>query len=176
MSTPITEQVHTESIEKPAIVASLASYALLGAGAVLLLSLIELVDVNIQLTPVFESFTERLILSSYLSMNLAVGAVIGLIIGISARSASILRRWFCSLLARGRKANLALQAAAWLLVCGLSALLLRQQAHVRGYSKGIVRELEKLEIIRHPLLNHERAASYLLVGGLVLACSLVWMI
>src|SRR6185295_9131126 len=67
-------------------------------------------------------------------------------------------------------------AAIWLFLCGLSALLLTRQAHVRGYSKGIIRELEKLEMLRHPLLNHERAASYLLVGGLVVACSLVWVI
>jgi arylsulfatase A-like enzyme len=176
LSSPINQPVHAERIEKPGIIPSLASYALLGAGAVLLLGLIELVDVNIQLSPVFESFTERLVLSTYLSMNLAVGAVIGLIVGISARSGSILKRGVCELLLRGRKANITLRAASWLLVCGLSALLLNQQAHVRGYSKGLIRELEKLAIIRHPLLNHERVASYLLVGGMVAVCSLVWMI
>ena len=180
MSTPITQPVPAEPVEKPATVASTvaspASYALLGIAAVLLLSLIELVDVNIQLTPVFESFTERLVLLAYLSMNLAVGAVIGLIVGLSANSASILKRGLCSLLMRGRKPNMTLLAAAWLFLCGLSALVLNQQAHVRGYSRGIIRELEKLTILRHPLLNHERAASYLLVAGLIASCSLVWMI
>ena len=176
MSTPLAPQIQTDSLEDPSIVTSLARNALLGVGAVLLLSLIELVDVNVQLTPVFEAFTDRLVLSTYMSMNLAAGALIGLIVGASARSGSMLNRWICSLVARGGRAGFVLRAAVWLLLCVLSALVLTRQAHVRGYSKGIIRELEKLEVLRHPLLNHERAASYLLVGGLVVACSLVWMI
>ncbi|HXG90978.1 MAG TPA: hypothetical protein VNN73_01250, partial [Blastocatellia bacterium] len=47
--------------KKTSLRAALARYAIAGFAAALLLSLVEWIDLNIQLTPVFDSFTERLI-------------------------------------------------------------------------------------------------------------------
>jgi len=63
-------------------VRSLADYAKLGAASALFLSLLELIDVHYQLTPVLRGVSERLVFSSYFSLNVAGGAAIGGIVGL----------------------------------------------------------------------------------------------
>src|ERR1051325_5152786 len=52
------------------VMTSLAHHALLGLAASALLGLVEWVDLNIQLTPVFESAPDRLVMATYLTLNL----------------------------------------------------------------------------------------------------------
>src|SRR6185436_9481641 len=82
---------HETEKNKPLLI-SLGSYAMLGAAAAFLLALVEWIDLNIQLTPVFESFTERLVFTSYFSLNLLVGGGFGLLVGLFVHAATFLKR------------------------------------------------------------------------------------
>ena len=55
---------HQEPEKNKSWLASLGGYATLGAAAAFLLALVEWIDLNIQLTPVFASFGERLVFTS----------------------------------------------------------------------------------------------------------------
>ncbi len=152
------------------------NYALAGAAGFLLLSLIELVDLNIKLTPVFNSFSDRLVLAAYASLNLFVGAIIGALIWLFARLLSLVKNSLVRLLAPIQRLPSLHNLVAGLLVTGLAAILLNQYPRINQYVIGLIRELEKFDALRNTLLNHERAASYLLIYGFLIAASLLWMI
>lgn len=155
------------------LITSLRSYALAGAAASFLLWFIEWIDLNIQLTPVFASFYERLIFSSYFGLNLLGGSVIGLLVGFAAHSASWLTATLQRVIAGRRDIKPVYRLGVYLIVCAIGALLLKQQAHIHGYVLGLIREAEKIPLLTVPLLNHERSTSYLTLTGLIIACSLV---
>jgi arylsulfatase A-like enzyme len=152
------------------------NHALAGAAGFLLLTLIEWVDTNIQLTGIFESLAERIVFSAYLSLNVLVGALVGIIVGITAWA---VRRAGTGLLAFPDKApatrNL-IRLLAGLAAVVSSGVLLNWQPRAHRYFAGMLREAEKIELLRDPLLNHERSSAYLLSIGLVLACSLIWIV
>src|SRR5262245_21716294 len=104
---------------------SIRNYVLLGAMTALALSLIELVDVQIQLTPVFASFRERLILAAYTGLNVFIGAIIGLLIGLFVSLTSFLKDRLARLLSRGNP-SLPLELGAGLFIFVLAAILLKQ--------------------------------------------------
>src|SRR5215470_19120685 len=79
---------------------TLMNYAFAGAAASIVLALIECVDMNIQLTPVFKGPVERLILASYLGVNVLVGAVLGIVIGLFTITAEGLAGGLANILAR----------------------------------------------------------------------------
>lgn len=56
------------------------------------------------------------------------------------------------------------------------AALLRQQAHVHGFLIALIREAEKIDFLRDPLLRNEQLVSDLLATALVVGCTLVWLI
>jgi hypothetical protein len=152
----------------------LTSYGLLGAGAALLLAVVEWVDVNIQLTPVFQSFSERIQFSTYFSFNLAVGGLIAILVGASASIGSFVTSGMTSLIARRKEAAPLYRHAAWLGACLLAGAVLNQQPEIHAYVKGLIRELEKFDLLRELLLNHERSTSYMLAAGLVAFCAAAW--
>ena len=154
----------------------MGKYALLGFGSALFLSLIELIDTNVQLTPVFNSFPERLVFAAYFSMNLAGGSVIGLLVGSFALAASYLKRLLQAAMARANAPAIIGKGVAGLAVCSLAGFLLNQQPHVSAYAVAVLREGEKFKTLRKPLLADESGYSYLLVTGLVIACSIIWML
>src|SRR5215211_8056261 len=78
-------------IENPSLLSSIRRYELLGAIAACLLSLIEWLDLQIQLTPVFASFTERIVFTSYFGLNILVGATLGLLLGLFVHATSFLK-------------------------------------------------------------------------------------
>jgi hypothetical protein len=160
--------------EPESLLASLRNYALTGGAASLLLSLLELVDLNIQLTPVFESFVERIVLLAFFSMNLLGGLAIGLLVGLFAGSFNFLRGALERALARVIEAQSIRRLLASLSIAALAAFLLNQQHHINRYVIGLLREAEKIPLLKDPLLNHERSLSYLTVMGLVLGCALIW--
>ncbi|MFY9609536.1 MAG: sulfatase [Blastocatellia bacterium] len=162
----------TETHASPPV--SVTTYALAGGAAYLLLSVIEWVDLNIQLTPHFDSFLERAILSAYLSVNILVGLVVGLLAGLFAHAAAFSKSNAQRALARGDKPSTLHRLVAWSAVAAAAAILLNQQPHINGYVIGLIREAEKFSSLRTTLLNHERSASYLIVMALVVTCTLVW--
>jgi arylsulfatase A-like enzyme len=155
---------------------SLRNYALTGAAASLLLSSIEWIDLNFQLTPVFQSTSERLVLTSYLSLNLVVGAVIGALVGICAHSASFLNRRAQSALGRRGEPQNQRKLVAGLAVAAASAIVLNQQPHIHGYAVALLREIEKFPHLGGPVVAVELLCSYLVVMGLIVGCSIIWML
>jgi hypothetical protein len=155
--------------------ASLWNYALVGAAAALLLGSIELVDLNVRLSPVFESFTERAVFCSYFSLNVVGGLVVGLFVGFVVHTASLLKRTAQTAMARAHKVRLVHKLVAGAGVSAIAAFLLNQQPQIHGHAVEIIREAEKFESLTTLLLNHERSASYLFLMAVVAGCSLLWM-
>jgi sulfatase-like protein len=163
--------------EEPArFLASLRDYALVGAAAALLLGSIELIDLNVRLSPLFESFTGRAIFCSYFSLNIVGGLLLGLFVGLFVYMASLLMRTAQTAMARGQKVSPIHRLAAGAGIIAISAVLLNQQPQVHGYVLGIIREAEKFETLTVSLLDHERSTSYLVLMAFVAGCSLLWMI
>src|SRR5262249_62131309 len=71
-----------QGFRSASLLGSLLNYSLLGGGAALLLAIVELLDLNVTLTPIFQSLFERLLFGSYFSLNLIEGLIIGLCVGI----------------------------------------------------------------------------------------------
>ena len=161
--------------QKKRIVASALNYALIGAGASLLLGILEFVDVNIRFSPVFESFSERAIFGAYFSLNLTVGLLIGLVVGLIIESASILQQIGERLIAKFGNVRVIHRVIVLLGVSGFFAVVLNQQPQIHGHVREIIREAEKFEALRTTLLNHERSTSYLLLMTIVVASALLML-
>jgi len=154
---------------------SLWNYALLGGAAALLLSLVELVDVNFRLTPEFQSLTERSSFGAYFSLDIIGGLLIGLLVGVCVLAGSALKGSVQTILAGFRAPKALHRRVAAVVVCAFSAIVLNQQPEVHGYVLEIIREAEKFDSLTVPLLSHERATSYLMLMAFVVGCSLLWM-
>ncbi|MGA9769415.1 MAG: sulfatase [Blastocatellia bacterium] len=170
------DQVFERTEKQSSLVSSLGNYALLGAASALLLGLVEWVDLSVQLTPVFTSLSERLTFTSYFSMNLLVGSVIGLLIGLFAHTASLLKRFIQTRMARGGDVKLAHKLIAGLIVALFAAIGFTQQPQIQRYATGLLREAEKFPHMARPLLAVEYVLSYLVVLGLIIGCSIIWML
>ena len=155
---------------------NLKKSVLLGMAATFMLGLIEWADLNVILTPVFASFTERLTLTAYLSLNLLVGSLIGLAAGTFALALTSLNKLIQSRLSGGVRTRIAHKLASTTLVFIIAGLLLNQQPHVHGYVVGLMIEAQKLPYLYGQLLPYEKVLSYLVVIGLVAACSLTWFV
>jgi arylsulfatase A-like enzyme len=165
-----------QTIHQPSQVISLVNYALAGLAATFLLSFIEWVDLNIQLTPVFESASERLAFTSYFSLNLLAGSIIGLLAGLTVHAASFLKRHLQSLFAGSGKPRASHTLIAGLIAAALAAVLLNQQPQIHGFALALLREAEKFRHLAKPLLMFETLFSYLVVMGLFIGCSMAWML
>jgi len=153
----------------------LLRYAIAGGAAAWLLAVIEWVDASIRLSPVFASTGERLIFSAYFSLNLLSGAVIGLAVGAAFIVGTALQDKLAGLATRW-SARWPSRLIAGLFVCGLFAFALNQQWYVYRFAMALIREGEKIESLNVPLLNHERATSYLiLLTFVIFAAILGWL-
>jgi arylsulfatase A-like enzyme len=163
-----------ESWKSSSFWGSIRDYGLLGSAAALLLATVELVDLNVTLTPIFRSLFERLLFGSYFCLNLIEGMIIGLCLGIFVHIFLILK----GIVERGlaRKTPAAGHGLiAWIIVSAVAAFFLNQQPQIRGHAYEVIREAEKFESLTNILLNHERSVSYLLLMGVVMACSVLWI-
>ncbi len=155
--------------------ASLTNYALAGAAAAFLLAVVELVDLNVRLAPLFQSLAERAAFCSYFSLNIVGGLVGGLFVGLFAHTAAFLTRTALGTIARRKKVGLVDRLIAGAGVFAAGAFLLNQQPQIHGHAIEILRETEKFEVLTVTLLNHERAGSYLLLMAVVSGCWVLWM-
>lgn len=165
----------TGSPQKTIWLATVKNYALAGAAGFLLLTLLEQLDLNWRLTPVFAGAADRFVLLAYASLNILVGAIIGLIAGLSSIPFSTLCR-----VVEKATGRLKLNRLRWLFApfavlfaAGIAAILLNQFSRINSFIIGLIRELEKLRPLRDTLLNHERATSYLILMALVTFCALL---
>lgn len=152
---------------------SLRNYALAGLAAVALLSLIEWVDLNIRLTPIFESSSGRLVLTSYFSLNLLAGAIIGVFIGLVASAGSWLNARLQRLITRNRRQTPAHALLAGLVIAAIAGGLLYFQPGVFRFTLGAIREAEKISLARL-LLKAERLFTYFSIIGMLIGCWAVW--
>jgi arylsulfatase A-like enzyme len=149
---------------------SLTRYAGAGFTAALILTLIELIDLNISLTPEFDSFGERLPFVLYFSLNLLVGAIIGLMIGIVAHMASFLMR--AGKISGKTKPVYKLIAGTFIAIIVAVAVNFQPQAH--SYITGLIIEAQKLPYLYGRLLKYDKLLSLLIVMGLFISCWIVW--
>lgn len=131
-------------------------------------------DVNVRLTPVFQSALERVAFCSYFSLNAIGGLLIGLSVGVVANVASLLNRSILTIIARGKPAGPLHTLVVAGGLCAIASLLLNQQPQFHGYVFEIIREAEKFESLTVRLLNHERATSYLILFAVVAGCAILW--
>lgn len=170
-SHPIESQT---AIDKPSLISLLRRTATLGAVAALLLSLIEWLDLQIQLTPVFVSLTERLIFTAYSSLNILVGTVLGLLLGLFVYATTYLTDRLAKLMARHDRPQLLYHWLAGVGIFILAAILFKQQPRLHAYLIELLREAEKVEAVRDYLLNHERSTSYAMMLAYLIGCWLLW--
>ena len=154
-------------------IGSLRSYVLAGFAAVALLSSIEWVDLNIKLTPIFESFSERLVLTSYFSLNLVGGAIVGLIAGLVALLGSSLNKRLKRLIAPDRRQTAAQTLLVGLVIAAFAGGLVYFQPGVFRFTLGAIREAEKISLARL-LLKAERLFTYFSITGMLICCWAVW--
>lgn len=148
-------------------------FALTCAGASLLLAVVELVDLNIRLTPVFRSVIERAAFVSYFSLNVISGLLIGFCVGVVAQTGTVLARAIRSAFPKARVATLLSGAVAAAIVCAIAAFLFNQQPQIHGHALQIIRQGEKFESLTQRLLYHERAVSYLILFAVAAGCAVL---
>jgi arylsulfatase A-like enzyme len=152
---------------------SLKNYSLAGACASLLLLLIEWTDLNIQLTPVFRTPVERLTFTAYLSLDVVVGALIGLLVGLFALVGGKVVSLIESKLTRGRLLTTRTRFLSLLITGMLASILLSLQPQLRGYVSGLIIEAQKLPYIYGKLLPLEFYLIPVIIFGLLGACWVV---
>jgi hypothetical protein len=154
---------------------ALWNYALVGAAASLLLGFIELVDVNFRLAEELQSVSERGIFCSYLSLNIAGGFLIGLLVGLCVQAFLLLNSTIQRIIARGKAVKPIHELGSGAMVFAIAAVVLNQQPQAHAYVLTIIREAEKFGVLTVSLLNHERSTSYLILMAFVAGCSVLWM-
>lgn len=148
----------------------------MGASANILLAAIELVDLNIQLSPVLRSPVERAIFASYFSVNLLVGAVIGLSVGLVGLAGSRLKRIFEMRFTRHAEAGRALKLCAGIALALIAGVLLNFQQDIHSYVSGMLIEAQKLPYVYGKLLKREAYLAPLSISSLLVACWITWTI
>ncbi|MGH9825420.1 MAG: sulfatase-like hydrolase/transferase, partial [Blastocatellia bacterium] len=163
-------------MDRPTSFRQVGSYVLAGVGASLILGAIEWTDLTVRSTPYLHSFVQRLVLTSYFSIDILVGALLGLAVGLSVFVAATVNGVFT------RAAGLVV-VESWfgrlisvILTCSIFAMILVQHSRVKTYAMAQLREAEKTSFLNQPLLYHERAASYLLVFAMLAGCWVLWRI
>src|SRR4030095_3122028 len=146
------------------LVKSLGNYALLGGAAALLLATVELLDLNVTLSPNFRSFSERLLFASYFALNVIVCFIVGFGVGMFVQI-SVFAKGIIERAVTRKEPGVVHGLVGGLIVAGLAAFILNQQPQIRGHAYEIIREAEKFESLTNILLNHERSVSYLLLMG-----------
>ena len=154
----------------------LKSCTLIGAAGFLLLNLIEQIDLNLRLNSVFASVSGRVVLLIFSSVGILFGALAGFVTGLSIILYSTISVGIKRALIRLKVPRALAYLAALLFTAGLAAILLNQLQRINLFIIGMIREFEKLRVLRDTLLNHERSTSYLMLMGIVTICALTVII
>jgi arylsulfatase A-like enzyme len=117
---------------------------------------------------------ERLVFTAYLSLNIFVGAVLGLLLGLFVHATTFLKDKLAKLIARRQRPQRLYDLIAGLFVFVIAAILFKQQPRLHAYLIELIREAEKIEPIRNYLLNHERSTSYVLMLAYLLGFWFLW--
>lgn len=184
MTTPELRPIRTEepvpadnnpivSLNKPSRFIAIKNFALAAAAGFFLLNVLEQLELNWRLNSVFASASDRFVLLAYSSINILIGAIVGLVAGVGMFLVSAIYRFSERALSRLRLPTSVCSALALMFSSGVAAIILNQLSRINTFTIGVIRELEKIRPLRETLLNHERSASYLMLMAIVLACSLI---
>jgi arylsulfatase A-like enzyme len=146
----------------------------MGASASALLAAVELVDLNLQLTPVLKSPGERAILAVYFSLNLLIGSLIGLLVGTSGLVGSRMKLMLENRFPQHGRARPALKLSAGFVVALIAAALLNFQPDIHSYVSGLLIEAQKLPYVYGRLLKREAYLDPLVIAGILVACWITW--
>jgi len=149
---------------------SLFDYSLTGGSALLLLTLVEMIDINSRSSAPFQSLAERFTLLSYGGLNALSGLLIGMLMGFLVIAASLLTRGAARVITAADRPRLRHRLLIALNIWALIAFALNQQPDVNRYIIGVLREGEKIDSLRNTLLHHERAYAYAVMLGIVFGC------
>ena len=156
--------------------APILRYALLGLVSTALLSLIEGVDVTIQLAPIFTATSDRLTFISYFSVNLLSGALIGWLVGVLVHGTTFVKRHAQDIFAHRSTLRRRHKLAAMLMTAAPLTILLNLQPQIHAFAISLLREAEKFPHLGRVLYTNEKRFAYLVVLGLIICAALVWMI
>jgi hypothetical protein len=159
--------------EKSTLVALLKNYAFVGALGFFALSLIEQLDLNFRLEAELASITQRFVLFAYSSINVLVGALVGLLIGGAVFFFSTIKRLVEKAMSWNKLPGSLHATFATLFVAAVTAILLNQFSPVNSLIIGVLREIGKLRLLRDTLRNNESVASYLMLIAIVTVCALL---
>ena len=154
----------------------LGKHALAGAAANVLLAAIEFADLNFQLTPVLRGPSERVILAAYFGVNILVGSVLGLLVGIFEFAGSLLKQILERRLAHSGETRPTLKVAAGVVVAVVAGALLNFQPEIHSYASGMLIEAQKLPYVYGRLLKREVFLAPLLIASILVACWITWTI
>ncbi|HEY7913090.1 MAG TPA: sulfatase-like hydrolase/transferase [Blastocatellia bacterium] len=167
MSKPTTQPASNEiTADKSSFWDAPLKCAAAGLAAAFLMSYIEWVDIQIRLTPELESIAERLLFTSYISLNLIVGLMAGFIIGLLAATARAVRQ---------RVEPRSNKLISWVALASLGAIILNQHPRVHDLALGLLREAEKVPRLGRPIVILEPLLTYFVVAALLIAGSLLWI-
>lgn len=149
-------------------------YSLTGAGANLLLGIIERLDLLPRTTPKLDTIYQSFTLTSYYSLVIVAGLLIGFAVGVAVLAGSAVTAFIRTLLQRiGFRFYLS-GLLSFAVACGVFAIVLDLYPPVVLYVKTQIREAEKVHFLNQPLLNHERITSLVIVFGLLACCWMLW--
>lgn len=149
---------------------SLFDYSLTGGSALLLLTLVEMIDINSRSSVPFQSLAERFGLLSYGGLNALSGLLIGMLMGLLVITASLLTKGAARVVTAADRPRMRHRLLIALNIWALIAFALNQEPHVNRYIIGVLREGEKIDSLRNTLLHHERAYAYAVMLGIVFGC------
>ncbi|HMG35235.1 MAG TPA: sulfatase [Blastocatellia bacterium] len=156
------------------IASSLARYSLAGSLAALLLAVIEIIDLQVHLSPEFNSFRERLIFAAYFSLCPVSGAAIGLIIGVVALAGSVLQTFTRKLLTGRIGTERRVEVAAAAVAAAVIVAVFIVQTQSKAYVSGLIIEAQKLPYLYGRLLKHQAILIVAILLGLLVACRIFW--
>ena len=156
------------------VVKRVSLFALMGASANAFLAVIELVDLNLQLTAVLRSPGERATLAAYFSLNLLVGSLIGLLVGVCGLVGSRMKEMFENRFPEHGRGRPALRLSAGLVVALIAAALMNLQPEIHSYVSGLLIEAQKLPYVYGRLLKRESYLDPLVITGILVACWITW--
>lgn len=160
------------TIQRTSVAKTVKNFAALGFVTAFVLASIEYVDLNFQQSPVFRNANERIVFALYLSVNLLIGAlatmVIGVVVSLLTRLATRLDDVFRT---NERSQN---KYIGSLILFVLVAIVLNLQSNAHNYATSLLRESEKLPHAARFVLPLEYPLSYLVIAGILVCCAALW--
>jgi arylsulfatase A-like enzyme len=162
----------TAASRRAPITKTIKDFATLGFVSAFVLALIEYVDLNFQQSQVFRTANERAVFAVYLSVNLLIGVLAAIVIGLVVRFLTSLASRIDNTLQRNDRSRNKLAGSLILFITATVGLNLQTNAH--NYATSVLREAEKLPHAARFVLPLEYLLSYLMIAGILVCGAVLW--